>query len=128
MKCYSCNETPWINDDSENDGIYNPNYQSSVYNNKRYIGKKVVVVKGRKFPIGSTYIIKDFYTYSIDSRRKVDYAIMTTGERIQTHNLKLVTPIAHPVRLKGCYDLKDPYCPNCGARLPEPTHSWYHTG
>lgn len=90
-------------------------YSRYVGTTSDYIGKQVKVVKGRKYPIGNTYTIKGFTRWAKDGSYghiSTDYAIMTTGEKINIHNLELVKPKVHHEEVKRYCNHGEP-CPVC---------------
>ena len=56
-------------------------------------GSKVEVVKGKKYPIGLQGTVKKLYRYIVPNtynKVQVQYAILETGEKINTKNIKLI--------------------------------------
>ena len=105
--------------------IYAIKYTYHVWPESEYIGQRVRVVKGRKYPIGAEYVIQSF-TYWTDSygRVQTEYAIMTTGEKINILNLALVKPMCtHEILIKWVQTAKES-CPICGAH----SFAWDGTG
>ena len=56
-------------------------------------GAQVEVVRGKKYPLGLQGTVKKLYTYTVPNtynKVRVQYAILETGEKINTKNLKLI--------------------------------------
>jgi hypothetical protein len=55
-------------------------------------GDVIEVIRGRKYPIGSRYVVQKEYTYYDQYHRPQGYYwVTTTGERIQKHNCVIVS-------------------------------------
>ena len=105
--------------------IYTIRYSQHVRTEDEYIGQRVKVVKGRKYPNGTEYTIGAFTCWrDAYGRIQTEYAVMTTGERVNVSNLELVKPkCIHELMVKWVQTASEP-CPICGARA----FAWDGTG
>lgn len=99
----------------EDYGIYKIWYDDFIHPNKELIGKEIIIVKGRKYPIGTKHTIKSFTTWIKPmsyGKIKTEYLITTDGLKINIENCKLVKALPkHDRIIKECYG--DFVCPNC---------------
>lgn len=104
-------------------GIYKFWYSDLVTVDKSLVGKEVKVVKGRKYPIGTTARIEGFYRYNVNKWTHTDYVVTDVG-KIDIRNVVLVKPIVN-YEEKSVWVGRGGSCPNCGCHKSTFEYGYY---
>lgn len=88
--------------------IYTVRFDDFIINIDDFIGESVKVVKGRKYPVGTEFIIKDFNTDKWGNT----YILTESGEKVAKDNCRLVVP--REIKTKRVFHSCDvKVCPHC---------------